>query len=294
MSNKVDLTNISLMNDLAFKVNERVLTNLQNRHIGSLMTKSIAIGAEEQRSGYLRVIKYKKIQVNDSYDPTGVETQKMGSTTTLISPTGTLSAAYEFETLDTALSVEGLVSSISNSLALSIALKYDALYLDLAAKKAVKAVDLGDITTLATDAEKQAVFLKISDAKIDLESLVNNYYVGLDKMDTHLILNPKVVTRLGIAISNRERLDNQPLNQSTEYYSSVDGYVTKSILLNNKIDKDADGEGIVSKGKGLDLTKIYGFLVHREALLVRACVPQTIALPNPENGNPKFIFKSRY
>jgi hypothetical protein len=170
----------------------------------------------------------------------------------------------------------------------------DALYFDAACKATTQVVDIGALKQNPTEAESKTLLIKLSDAKVDLEMLVNNYYVGLDKQDLHMSLNPKVISRLGIAIANREKYSTDLINESTNYYSGIDALVSKSILLNQKIVKDADGTGIVTSSTGIDLENVYGFIVHREALLVRSLIPTMRTIPSPENGNDLIVFKARY
>lgn len=294
MSNQVNTGQVTLTNDIALKIKEHLLLNLANRSIGAFMNKTLAITPEEQVTGHLRIIKYKKIELENEYDGSAIRLQKPASETVTIEPSGEIAARWTWETLDTPLAVEGVVANIGKSLALSIALRLDALYFDAACKATANVVDIGALKTDITEEESKSLLIKLSDAKVDLEMLVNNYYVGLDKMDLHMSLNPKVVSRLGISIANREKYSTDLISESTNYYSGIDALVTKSILLNQKIEQDADGSGIVTSSTGIDLKDVYGFIVHREALLVRSLIPTMRTIPSPDNGNDIIVFKSRY
>jgi hypothetical protein len=92
MSNTITTGQVTLTNDIALKIKEHLLLNLANRSIGTFMNKTLAITPEAQKTGTLRITKYKKIELENTYDGSAIRLQKPASETTKIEPSGEIAA----------------------------------------------------------------------------------------------------------------------------------------------------------------------------------------------------------
>lgn len=285
-------------------VNIKVLKNLKHTSLGIMSSASpdnpkvVAGGgtANFKVQKYLQSAEYTSANRNNSGDIVKQELKVK------IDIEKAIKVHYEIETLE----LDGLdfasrsayISHIQGGIQLTLTALMDAYMIKLAVEAAAANKTTNEIInskflleTEMTAAEREAAYLQIADAKIDIAKQVTRYNIGSNPNDYSTFLFQKLTNRLLLAMPK----GGDSATQVGRELSGMEG-ITRIAGLGTVKDhlflgKKIDAGSAFSKDENFDFSKVAGATIHNEALFLATQGMQTVAASDPNSGNQKYITK---
>lgn len=285
-------------------VNVKVLKNLQHRSLGLMASAtpdnpSVVAGggtAVFRVQQYLQSKDYTVANRNDSGD---LPKQELA---VKIDIEKSKKFHYEIETLD----LDGLnfenrsafISYITSGISLSMAALMDAYLIKTAVETAAKDKVNREIVnakfllgTEMTAQEREAAYLQVSDAKVDVARDITRYNIGSDESKYFTFMHKKLTNRLLLAMPK----GGDSATNIGQNLSGVDGIINVAGLGAVKdhlfFGKNIAAGSAMSLDEAFDFSEVAGVILYGEALFIATQGMKTTGAIDPNSGNQKYISK---